>query len=85
MSSASHHSSPFLISISDFMALRRYSKRTVKSYLYWIKHYIVFHVKRHPDEMGRLQVEQFLTHLAVKRGGVCFYPENRAECPCFSV
>lgn len=67
MSSASHHSSPFLISISDFMSVRRYSKRTIKSYLYWIKFYIVFHDKRHPDEMGRLEVEQFLTHLAVKR------------------
>ena len=67
MPSASHQSSPFLISISDFMSVRRYSKRTIKSYLYWIKHYIVFHDKRHPDEMDRLEVEQFLTHLAVKR------------------
>ena len=33
----------------------------------WIKYFIVFHEKRHPDGMGRLEVEQFLTHLAVKR------------------
>jgi len=67
MSPASHRSSPFLNSISDFMSVRRYSKRTVKSYLYWIKYYIVFHQKRHPQDMGALEVEQFLTYLAVKR------------------
>ena len=67
MSPASHKSSPFLNSISDFMSVRRYSKRTVKSYLYWIRYYIVFHDKRHPEEMGALEVEQLLTHLAVKR------------------
>ena len=64
---ASHHSSPFLNSIADFMAVRRYGKRTIKSYLYWIKFFIVFHGKRHPEEMGPLEVEQFLTHLAVSR------------------
>ena len=67
MSPASHISSPFLKSISDFMSVRRYSKRTIKSYLYWIRHYIVFHEKRHPEEMGALEVEQFLTYLAVTR------------------
>jgi len=60
-------SSPFLDSISDFMAVRRYSKRTIKSYIYWIRYFIVFHNKRHPAEMGALEVEQFLTHLAVQR------------------
>jgi integron integrase len=67
MSSASHQSSPFLSSVSDFMSVRRYSKRTIKSYLYWIKYFIVFHEKRHPEKMGRLEVEQFLTHLAIAR------------------
>jgi len=67
MSPASHKSSPFLNFISDFMFVRRYSKLTVKSYLYWIRYYIVLHDKRHPEGMGALEVEQFLTHLAVKR------------------
>jgi len=67
MSPASHKSSPFLNSISDFMFERRYSKRTVKSYLYWIRYYIVFHEKQHPQDMGPHEVERFLTHLAVTR------------------
>lgn len=59
--------SPYLISISRYMSVRRYSKRTIESYLYWIKCYIIFNNKRHPEEMGDIEVEQFLTYLAVER------------------
>ena len=62
------YSSPFLQSIADFMSVRRYSKRTINSYLYWIKYFIVFHGKRHPTEMHDAEVEQFLTFLATQRG-----------------
>ena len=64
MSSAS---SPFLESISSFMAVRRYSKRTIKSYSYWIKYFIVYNKKRHPQEMAAVEVERFLTFLAVEK------------------
>ena len=42
--------SPFLESISRFMTVRRYSKRTIETYLYWIKYFIIFHKKRHPSK-----------------------------------
>src|SRR6056300_1338119 len=67
MSSAPHQSSPFLNSVFGYMSVRRYSKRTIKSYLYWIKYFIIFNQERHPLDMGPLEVEQFLTHLAVTR------------------
>lgn len=60
-------SSPFLDSISRFMLTNRYSKRTIQSYLYWIKFFINYHKKRHPSEMGGAEIEQFLTYLAVER------------------
>jgi len=63
----SSNQSPFLKSISRYMAVRRYSKRTIDSYLYWIKFFIIFHNKRHPSEMAALQVEEVLTYLAVER------------------
>jgi len=44
-----------------------YAKRTEVSYVHWIKRYIVFHGKRHPNEMGKPDVEAFLTALAVQR------------------
>jgi integron integrase len=67
MPPASRKPSPFLQSVSNFMAVRRYSKRTIKSYLYWMRHFIVFHDKQHPRDMGAVEVEQFLTYLAVSR------------------
>lgn len=61
------YSSPFLQSIADFMSVRRYSKRTIKSYLYWIKYFVIFHQKRHPRELHNAEVEQFLTYLATHK------------------
>lgn len=33
--------------------LKHYSVRTEQSYLDWIKRFILFHGKRHPEGMGR--------------------------------
>ncbi len=47
-----------------------YRCRTEEAYLYWIKQYIFYHKKRHPDKMGANEVNQFLTHLAVSNAGI---------------
>lgn len=60
-------SSPFMDSLRQHMLVRHYSKRTIDSYLYWIRYYIRYHGKRHPIEMGSLQVMEFLTFLADQR------------------
>jgi hypothetical protein len=44
---------------------RHYSRKTEKSYVGWIRRYILFHGKRHPAEMGEPEISKFLTHLAV--------------------
>lgn len=59
--------SPFLSSVEEYMTVRRYSKRTIKSYLYWIRSYILYHKKAHPKELHAKHVEDFLTYLSVKR------------------
>lgn len=59
--------SPFLTEISEFMQTRRYSKRTISTYLVWIKRYINFSGKRHPKDLDGFDIERFLTHLAVNR------------------
>ncbi|MBX7223744.1 MAG: phage integrase N-terminal SAM-like domain-containing protein [Blastocatellia bacterium] len=46
---------------------RHYSLRTETAYLDWIKRFIRFHGKRHPQELGAEEVAAFLTHLAVDR------------------
>jgi len=59
--------SAFLNAIEAYMLTRRYSLRTIKTYQYWIKAFIIFHGKAHPDSMGRDEIEAFLTYLAVNR------------------
>ena len=53
--------------VRHVLRVRHYSYRTEKTYVYWIKRFIFFHGKRHPREMGKVEVEQFLTSLAVDR------------------
>jgi len=47
--------------------LKGYSIRTEKSYTEWIRRYILFHGKQHPKEMGKREIEAFLSHLAINR------------------
>lgn len=49
------------------MRLRHYSYRTEQQYVGWIRRFILFHGKRHPQELGGPEVEAFLTDLAVER------------------
>lgn len=53
--------------VTDACRVRHYSLRTEETYRHWIRHFILFHHKRHPAEMGAAEVEAFLTHLAVTR------------------
>ncbi len=46
---------------------KHYSQNTENTYVYWIKKFIVFHNKRHPKEMGKFEIEQFLSYLATHR------------------
>ncbi len=56
----------FLNYVSDQMFTKRYAKRTVKTYLYWIKAFINFNGKAHPANCHNNEVEQFLTFLSVE-------------------
>ncbi len=53
--------------VRDKIRIKHYSLKTEQSYLGWIKRYILFHNKKHPVEMGKPEIEAFLTHLAVEK------------------
>lgn len=57
--------------------IRHYSYRTEKTYVHWIKQYILFSNKRHPAELGPQDVSSFLSHLAVDRN-VAASTQNQA-------
>src|SRR5713101_1369962 len=45
---------------------RHYSLRTEEAYVGWIRRFILFHGKRHPNEMGEPEINLFLSSLAIK-------------------
>jgi integrase len=53
--------------VREAMRLKHYAYRTEETYVQWIRRYILFHNKRHPKEMGRPEIEAFLTDLAVNQ------------------
>ena len=55
--------SPFLCSIEEKMRSKRYAKRTIESYIHWIKAFIYFNNKQHPIQCHNREVESFLSYL----------------------
>jgi integron integrase len=50
--------------VRNQIRLKHYSRSTESTYVHWIRRYILFHGKRHPELLGESEVEAFLTHLA---------------------
>ncbi|MEM6797863.1 MAG: integron integrase, partial [Acidobacteriota bacterium] len=61
------------------MRLRHLARRTEKSYLGWIRRYIHFHGRRHPQDLGGPEVSAYLTHLAAERN-VSAATQRQALC-----
>ena len=68
--------SQFMDALRDKLRLKQYSYKTEQAYLDWTERFIRFHKLRHPKEMGKAEVEGFLTHLA--KSGVSASTQNQA-------
>ena len=53
--------------VRESIRTKHYSYRTEKTYVDWIKRFILFHGKRHPKEMGAEEVQEYITYLANER------------------
>jgi site-specific recombinase XerD len=61
-------SQPRLVpALREALRLRRYSLKTEKAYVHWVKRFIRFHQMRHPKDMGAAEVTAFLNYLARDR------------------
>jgi len=56
-----------LVAVRDALRTRHYAYKTEKTYLHWIRHYVLFLRPVHPREAGPDGVKCFLTHLAITR------------------
>ncbi|MGH9897581.1 MAG: integron integrase [Pyrinomonadaceae bacterium] len=64
--------------VRHVMRVRHYNYQTEKTYTHWIRQYLSFHKITHPADMGAVEVEAFLTHLAVERN-VAASTQNQAH------
>jgi len=53
--------------LREVVRFKQFSPRTEEAYWVWIRQFILFHGKRHPREMGRAEVEAFLSHLTTAK------------------
>ncbi len=53
--------------VRDVIRRKHYSRRTERTYVSWIKRYILFHDKRDPRDMGKVGIKAFLSYLATDR------------------
>jgi site-specific recombinase XerD len=76
------HGKKLLDQVRDVIRLKHYSYRTEQAYVDWITRYILYHGKRHPQEMGAAEVQAFLTHVAVEKN-VAASTQNQALSALF--
>lgn len=54
--------------LREHIRYRHYSLRTEEAYVHWVRAFVRFHgAARHPRDMGRAEIEGFLTWLAAER------------------
>lgn len=63
--------------IREVLRYHHYGHRTEEAYIRWIRGFIYFHNKRHPREMGKAELEAYLSHLAVEKN-VAASTQNQA-------
>ena len=65
--------------VRETLRLKHYSIRTEEAYVGWIRRFILFHHKQHPQHLGISEIEAFLTDLAVNHQ-VAASTQNQALC-----
>lgn len=58
-------STRFLDRLRADLRARGYAYPTEKTYLHWVRRFILYHGRRHPETMGKDEIEMFLNYLAV--------------------
>jgi site-specific recombinase XerC len=73
------HKPKLLDRVRAVARVRHLSLRTEQAYSDCIRRFILYHKKRHPEEMGTEEIQLFLSHLAVE-GQVSASTQNVALC-----
>jgi len=57
----------FLDQLRTFIRIDGKSYATENTYVYWVKQFILYNHKTHPEELGPVEITAFLTHIAISR------------------
>lgn len=52
-------SSRLMDGVRSALRMHHYSLRTEESCLYWVRRYILFHGKRHPEDRGKEEITDY--------------------------
>jgi site-specific recombinase XerD len=69
--------SQLLNMVKTDLRAKHYSERTEKTYINWIRSYIIFHNKQHPKDLGTEEIKKFINNLA-DEGKVSAATQNQA-------
>ncbi len=61
------NSGRFIHTVRVDLRAKGYAYQTEKTYIHWIKRYILFHKKQHPKLLGSQHIDQFLSYLSISR------------------
>lgn len=59
------HPKKLLDQVRLHMRQKQFAYQSEKAYTHWMARFIRFHKMKHPSDMGAIEVDQFLTHLAI--------------------
>ena len=60
-------SNQFIHTVRLDLRAKGYAYQTEKTYIHWIKRYIIYHKKVHPKKLSGLHISQFLSFLATEK------------------
>jgi len=63
--------------LREVLRYHHYAIRTQRAYVGWVLRFIHFHNKKHPKDMGKNEIESFLSSLAIHRN-VAISTQNQA-------
>ena len=69
----------FLEQVANACRVKHLAYRTEQSYVSWVKRFILFYGKRHPQGMGPTEVRAFLAHLAKNRNVAASSQHGKGE------
>lgn len=73
------HKPKLLDQVRIAIRVRHYSPKTEVAYVRYIRDFIIYHKKRHPEAMGVAEIRDYLSHIAINKH-VAAKTQNVALC-----